>query len=95
MAERGRTWTDAETAKLLEIWSEDRIQAQLRGAVCNEVPFRKIVDELEKAGYQHSCSGGKKIKSLKKYDNSSPSSQYSLPSFSVVPQLPLSYAIQH
>ena len=54
MAERGRTWTDAETAKLLEIWSEDRIQAQLRGAVCNEVPFRKIVDELEKAGYQHS-----------------------------------------
>ena len=68
MAERGRTWTDAETAKLLEIWSEDRKQAQLRGAVRNEVPFRKIADELEKAGYQLSyqqCWG--KIKSLKKY----------------------------
>ena len=52
MAERDRTWTDAETAELLEIWSEDRIQAQLRGAMRNEVPYRKIADELEKAGYQ-------------------------------------------
>ena len=67
MAERGRTWTDAETGKLLGLWSEERIQGQLRGAVRNEVPFRRIAEELKKAGYnptfQQCCQ---KIKSLKK-----------------------------
>ena len=52
MAERGRTRRDDEVAKLLEVWSEEGIQAQLRGAVRNEVPFRKIAEELQKAGYE-------------------------------------------
>ena len=52
MAERGRTCRDDEVAKLLEVWSEEGIQAQLRGAVRNEVPFRKIAEELQKAGYK-------------------------------------------
>ena len=52
MAERGRTWGDSETAKLLELWNEERIQAQLRGMTRNEVPYRKIVEVLEKTGYK-------------------------------------------
>ena len=51
MAERGRTWGDSETAKLLELLSEGGIQAQLRGMTRNEVPYRKISEELEKSGY--------------------------------------------
>ena len=54
-------------AKLLEVWSEERIQAQLRVAVRNEVPFRKITEELQKSGYQRlyqQCR--EKIKALKK-----------------------------
>ena len=53
MAECGRTWSDAKIALLLQVWSEGTIQAQLLGAVRNEVPFRKIAEELRKAGYDH------------------------------------------
>ena len=67
MAERGRTWRDDEVAKLLEVWSEEGIQAQLRGAVRNEVPFRKIAEELQKAGYERTYTQCRdKIKALKK-----------------------------
>ncbi len=51
MVEVGRTWSDAEIALLLQVWSEGTIQAQLLGVVRNEVPFRKIAEELRKAGY--------------------------------------------
>ena len=50
MAERGRTWSDSEIARLLDVWSDGTIQPQLLGAVRNEVPFRKIATELRKAG---------------------------------------------
>ena len=67
MAERGRTWGDSETAKLLELWSEEGIQAQLRGMMRNEVPFRKIAEELEKGGYKRTFTQCReKIKALKK-----------------------------
>ena len=52
MAECRQLWTDTETAILLTVWSEDRIQKQLQGAHHNEVPFRQIATELEKAGYK-------------------------------------------
>ena len=52
MAEQGHTWGDSETAKLLELRSEGGIQAQLRGMTRNEVPYRKIAEELEKSGYK-------------------------------------------
>ena len=53
--------------KLLEVWSDEKIQAQLRGSVRNEIPFRKIADELCKAGYDRSSKQCReKIKALKK-----------------------------
>ena len=52
MAERRRTWGDSKTAKPLELWSEGGIQVQLCGMTRNEVPYRKIAEELEKAGVQ-------------------------------------------
>ena len=54
MANRGQMWTDAEIALLLNVWSEDNIQRQLQGALHNEVPYKKIAAELEKAGYNRS-----------------------------------------
>ena len=67
MAERGRTWGDSETAKLLELWSEEGIQAQLRRMTRNEVPFRKIAEELEKEGYKRTFTQCReKLKALKK-----------------------------
>ena len=55
------------TAKLLELWSEEGIQAQLRGMTRNEVPFRKIAEELEKGGYKRTFTQCReKIKALKK-----------------------------
>ena len=44
-------WRDDKVAKLLEVRSEEGIQAQLLGAVKNEVPFRNIAEVLQKAGY--------------------------------------------
>ena len=41
MAERGRTWLDAEIALLLQVWSKGTIKVQLLGAVRNEVPLQK------------------------------------------------------
>ena len=67
MADRGRMWTDAEIALLLNVWSEDSIQRQLQGALRNEVPYKKIAAELEKAGYSRSFKQCReKIKALKK-----------------------------
>ena len=65
MAERGRTWGDSETTKLLELWSEGGIQAQLRGMTRNEVPYRKIAEELENSGYKRTFTQCRE-KALKK-----------------------------
>ena len=68
MAERGCTWGDSETAKLLELWSEEGIQAQLRGMTRNEVPYRQIAEGLEKARYKRTFTQCReKIKALKKH----------------------------
>ena len=55
------------TEKLLEQWSEEGIQAQLRGMTRNVVPYRKIAEELEEAMYKYTfMQCHKKIKALKK-----------------------------
>ena len=55
------------TAKLLELWREGGIQAQLRGMIRNEVPYRKIAEELKKSGYKRTFTQCReKIKALKK-----------------------------
>ena len=46
MAEKGRTWTERETRLLLQIWSEDRIQRQLQGAVRNNAVYQVITDTV-------------------------------------------------
>ena len=67
MAERGRTWSDSEIARLLDVWSDGTIQAQLLGAVRNEVPFRKIATELRKAGYDRTFKQCRdKVKALRR-----------------------------
>ena len=68
MAERGRTWSDRETAVLLAKWSDETIQRHLHGEVRNVVPFRAIADELRSQGCEcdfKQC--GEKIKALKKH----------------------------
>ena len=68
MAERGRTWSDRETAVLLAKWSDETIQRQLRGAVRNVVPFRAIADELRRQGFERDFKQCReKIKALKKH----------------------------
>ena len=66
MAEKGRVWMDAETKLLLEIWSQDTIQRQLKGAFRNVNVFAQVVEELRKSGYHRTVQQCRiKIKSLK------------------------------
>ena len=59
------TWSDPETFKLIEIWGEDAIQAQLEGCRKNEV-YEKISRELSDAGYQRTAEQCReKVKKLK------------------------------
>ena len=56
---------DSEIARLVDVWSDGTIQAQLLGAVQNEVPFRNIAAELRKAGYDRTFKKCKdKVKAL-------------------------------
>ena len=67
MAEKGRTWSDRKTKLLLQIWSEERIQSQLRGAVRNDNVFRTIAEDLARQGFQRTVAQCRvKIKALKK-----------------------------
>ena len=59
-------WTEGETSKLIELWSEDVIQEMLEGSKRNKDVYAKIAKELEKEGYKKSgeqCSS--KIKRLR------------------------------
>ena len=67
MAERGKTWSDAETAKLIEAWSEKTIQSHLLGSKRNAKAFEKIVEVLSAHNYERTAKQCRdKIKSLKK-----------------------------
>ena len=60
------TWTEEETTKLIEIWSEDAIQAMLEGSRRNREIFIRISKEMENCGF---CKSGDqcscKIKKLR------------------------------
>ena len=47
-------WSDDETFKLIELWGEDRIQAQLEGCKRNKEVYSAISEKLLVAGYQKS-----------------------------------------
>ena len=49
------TWADPEVYKLIEIWSEDSIQAQLEGCRRNKEIYEKISRELKDAGYERTA----------------------------------------
>ena len=51
MAEKERVWTDAETKLLLEIWSQNTIQRQLKADFRNVNVFAQVVEELRRSGY--------------------------------------------
>ena len=50
MAARGPTWRDSEVDALINVWSNETIQTQLRGPYRNEPIYRKIEEELRKRG---------------------------------------------
>ena len=52
MATRGQTWSDEEVLALLDIWSDETVQAELEGAYRNDHVFRRIVSELCTPGGQ-------------------------------------------
>ena len=67
MAERGKFWSVAETKLLLDTWSQDHIQKQLRAAVRNDAVFGKIAEVLAKREYYRTIQQCRaKIKALKK-----------------------------
>ena len=45
------TWSNDEMMKLIELWSEDIIHAQLEGSKRNAIVFNKIARDMEAAGY--------------------------------------------
>ena len=60
------TWVDPEVYKLIEIWSEDSIQAQLEGCRRNKEVYEKISRELKDAGYERTAEQCReKVKKLK------------------------------
>ena len=59
-------WSDEETFKLIEIWSEDAIQRMFETSRRNKDIFVKISKEMEAAGYNHTSDQiSSKIKKLK------------------------------
>ena len=52
MATRCQTWSDEEVLALLDIWSDETVQAELEGAYRNDHVFRRIVSELAVRGFQ-------------------------------------------
>ena len=59
-------WSKEETLKLISIWSDDTVQAQLEGCRRNSDVYRKIAKELTEAGYTRTLEQCRdKMKNLK------------------------------
>ena len=52
-ANRGQHWNGADTAALLGIWGDDKIQSQLDGAYFSNLVFQKIATVLASRGDTH------------------------------------------
>ena len=67
MAARGQTWRDSEVDALINVWSNETIQTQLRGSYRNEPIYRRIEEELRKRGIVRGWKQCRdKLKALKK-----------------------------
>ena len=58
-------WSKEETFKLITIWSDDTIQAQLEGCIRNSDVYRKIAKELTEEGHRTLEQCHDKMKKLK------------------------------
>ena len=60
------TWSREETLRLIEIWGDDRIQAQLEGVHRNQDVFTKIAREMSESGFERTFQQCRdKLKKLK------------------------------
>ena len=60
------TWSRDEILKLIEIWGDSAIQAQLEGCKCNQDVYNKIAADLREAGFERTGKQCRdKIKKLK------------------------------
>ena len=60
------SWTDAETLKLIALWSEEGIQAMLEGCKRNKDVFLKLAKQMEVAGMDKTADQcNRKINKLK------------------------------
>lgn len=68
MVEQGEFWSAAKTKLLLDTWSQDNIQKQLRAAMWNDAAFGKIYKVLAKRRYYRTIQQCRvKNKALKRY----------------------------
>ena len=59
-------WTEEETLKLIELWGEDNVQAQLEGCKRNAQVFERISCEMKDIGYDRTgVQCREKIKKLR------------------------------
>ena len=49
------TWKDEEVYKLIEIWGDDIIQAQLEGCKRNKEVYEKVARQMGNAGFKRSA----------------------------------------
>lgn len=62
----GATWSKEEILKLIDVWGDDTIQAQLQDCTRNQKIFEKVARELNEAGYERTFQQCRdKIKKLK------------------------------
>ena len=59
-------WSDSETLKLIELWSNDGVQSQLEGFKRNRAVFESISWGMNEAGFERSANECcEKIKKLR------------------------------
>lgn len=59
-------WTDEETVKLIELWGEADIQAELEGCKRNKAVYEKIAHEMATSNFERSAvQFHEKIKKLR------------------------------
>ena len=60
------TWTESETLKLIELWSEDKVQSQLEGCKRDKAVFETISWRMNDAGFERTANQcHEKIKKLR------------------------------
>jgi len=57
-------WQDEETIRLLDLWSEESIQALLEGCTRNKTIYDKLPEDL--AGFGYNQTGGQCLEHIKK-----------------------------